>query len=189
MVWWNFYFIVKTCLHFTGYMHAGFLLNLLLLLTVVITIHDYWPRAELIRRLRLAVALPLSLALFYSETWLPPVGTVYRFFADPATRPSAGYVWQFFLNSLNPWMIGGAALILAVLWLADKRLIRLSALNFILLGAIAANNLNSPSVDNSVRFFETEAKRVVRLDLGAGLLSDIPGVRTVNGFVALLKVF
>jgi len=168
MVWWNFYFIVKTCLHFTGYMHAGFLLNLLLLLTVVITIHDYWPRAELIRRLRLAVALPLSLALFYSETWLPPVGTVYRFFADPATRPSAGYVWQFFLNSLNPWMLGGAALILAVLWLADKKLIRLSALNFVLLGAIAANNLNSPTIDTLDRFYEAEAKRAVRLDQGAG---------------------
>lgn len=29
----------------------------------------------------------------------------------------------------------------------------------------------------------------VRVDLGAGLLSDMPGVRSVNGFVALLKVF
>jgi hypothetical protein len=29
----------------------------------------------------------------------------------------------------------------------------------------------------------------VRLDLGAGLLSDMPGVRAVNGFVALLRVF
>jgi hypothetical protein len=29
----------------------------------------------------------------------------------------------------------------------------------------------------------------VRVDLGAGLQSDIPGVRTVNGYVALLRVF
>jgi hypothetical protein len=29
----------------------------------------------------------------------------------------------------------------------------------------------------------------VRLDLGAGLLSDLPGVRSVNGFVAFLRVF
>ena len=29
----------------------------------------------------------------------------------------------------------------------------------------------------------------VRVDLGAGLLSDMPGVRSVNGFVALLRVF
>jgi hypothetical protein len=29
----------------------------------------------------------------------------------------------------------------------------------------------------------------VRLDLGVGLLSDMPGVRSVNGFVALLRVF
>ena len=29
----------------------------------------------------------------------------------------------------------------------------------------------------------------VRMDLGVGLLSDLPGVRTVNGFVALLRVF
>jgi hemolysin activation/secretion protein len=29
----------------------------------------------------------------------------------------------------------------------------------------------------------------VRMDLGMGVLSDMPGVRTVNGFVALLRVF
>jgi hypothetical protein len=29
----------------------------------------------------------------------------------------------------------------------------------------------------------------MRVDLGAGLLSDMPGVRSVNGFVALLRVF
>jgi hypothetical protein len=29
----------------------------------------------------------------------------------------------------------------------------------------------------------------IRVDLGAGLLSTLPGVRTVNGFVALLRVF
>jgi hypothetical protein len=27
------------------------------------------------------------------------------------------------------------------------------------------------------------------MDLGMGVLSDMPGVRTVNGFVALLRVF
>jgi len=29
----------------------------------------------------------------------------------------------------------------------------------------------------------------VRVDLGAGLQSDIAGVKTVNGYVALLRVF
>ena len=29
----------------------------------------------------------------------------------------------------------------------------------------------------------------VRVDLGVGLLSTLPGVRSVNGFVALLRVF
>jgi hypothetical protein len=29
----------------------------------------------------------------------------------------------------------------------------------------------------------------VRLDLGMGLLSDMPGVRSINGMVAFLRVF
>ena len=29
----------------------------------------------------------------------------------------------------------------------------------------------------------------LRVDLGVGLQSDIPGLRTVNGYVALLRVF
>ena len=167
MIWWNFYFIAKTLLHFKNYIHAGFLWNFLLLVAVLLPLPEKLPRAVLIRRLRSAIAAILAIALFWSETWLPPAGAVWKFFADPATRPSAGYVWQFLLSSLNPWLFAAMGLTLAAVWMAEKRRIRLAPLDFILLGIIGVTGLHG-SVSNIDRFYETESKREVRLDKGSG---------------------
>ena len=163
MVFWNFYFLAKAFLHFRGYLHAGFLWNFLLLLAVAIPITRRVPRAGLIKKLRMAAAIPLGLMLFWSETWLPAPATIWHFFSDPASRPSAAYAWQFTIQNFSPWMVAGVAAAFFVSLAASKRQIRLTPLTFLLVAAmgITGPRHTSGEIDE---FYKSESLREVRLN-------------------------
>ncbi|MBV1776733.1 cellulose biosynthesis protein BcsG [Burkholderiaceae bacterium DAT-1] len=80
---WNIYFIAKFILYFGNFIDFHLLPNLLLAISV------YFPlKALRWRQARLIVAIPCAIALFYHDTWFPPVGRVLS---------QAGY-----MNSFSP---------------------------------------------------------------------------------------
>lgn len=71
MSFWSFYFLGKVGLYYAGYLGFHWLLNLLLAVAVL------WPVASPgVRRARLALALPLAVALLYYDSHLPPIARV-----------------------------------------------------------------------------------------------------------------
>lgn len=64
---WNFYFIAKLFLYFGHYIDFHVLANLAFALFLVIPVQH--PRLKLLRQL---LAVPIGVALFYYDTWLPP---------------------------------------------------------------------------------------------------------------------
>jgi cellulose synthase operon protein YhjU len=160
MTWWNFYFIAKAGLHFKGYLNAAPLWNFLLFAAVVTPIPEKWQRAALLRRLRAGAGAVMALTLLWSETWLPPPAAIWKFLANPSTRPSFEYAWRFLTNSLNPWLLAAAAGLLAAAWAAQKNRIRLTPLTLVLLTAIAATAAKGTQ-GTIERFHEQEAGREV----------------------------
>ncbi|MEI6737771.1 MAG: cellulose biosynthesis protein BcsG, partial [Pseudomonadota bacterium] len=69
---WNFYFIAKLFLFGGRYIDFHVLPNLLFAGLLVIPVKH--PRLRLLRQI---IAVPAAIALFYHDTWLPPISRLF----------------------------------------------------------------------------------------------------------------
>ncbi|MBI3479332.1 MAG: cellulose biosynthesis protein BcsG [Nitrosomonadales bacterium] len=123
---WNFYFIAKLFLYFGHYAGFHVWLNLAFAISLVVPIPERYARYKLARQL---IAIPAGIALFYYDTWLPPITRVFAQ-AGQLEGFSLTYLAELAGRFFNPLVIAALLLLYAIYFLASKRL-RMSSFVFL----------------------------------------------------------
>ncbi|WP_280563527.1 MULTISPECIES: cellulose biosynthesis protein BcsG [unclassified Chromohalobacter] len=127
---WNLYFIIKLVLYWRGAIGFDVLANLVFAAFLLMPLPPLW-----LHRLRHVVAIPISVALFYYDTWLPPFERLLAQSSQVAAL-STDYLldlaervidWQwigvFFVLAVGygfiaPWVRVTVPVVIALIWLA-----------------------------------------------------------------------
>lgn len=136
---WNFYFLLKFGLLWYGYLNFHALSNLVFLAWLLLPL----PSARL-HRLRSVIAIPIGLALFWHDTWLPGLNSLLSQ-GDQLAGFSAAYLLDLMNRFIN-WQMIGAAFVLLVLYLFVAQWIRVSVLVSLMLIWLNVINLAGPSL-------------------------------------------
>ncbi|ROR95224.1 cellulose biosynthesis protein BcsG [Raoultella terrigena] len=118
---WNFYFLVKFALLWAGYLNFHPMLNLVFLAFLLVPLPKYK-----LHRLRHWVAIPVGIALFWHDTWLPGPESIFSQGSQLAGF-SADYIWDLVTRFIN-WNMVGAFFVLLVLWLFISQWLRVTVL-------------------------------------------------------------
>lgn len=123
---WNYYFIAKLFLYFGHYMGFHVWLNLPFAIFLSIPIPERYKR---LRPLRQAIAIPVGIALFYYDTWLPPIT---RAFAQASQIEgfSGSYLLELAGRFFDPLVVAALVLIYVIYYFAKKKL-RISSFVYI----------------------------------------------------------
>ncbi|QCT18936.1 cellulose biosynthesis protein BcsG [Jejubacter calystegiae] len=118
---WNFYFLAKFALLWTGYLNFHALENLVFAAYLLFPLPN--PR---LHRLRHWVGLPIGFALFWHDTWLPGLDSMMS-----QGSQVAGFSWDYILDLTTRfinWQMVGAAFVLLVAWLFISQWVRVTVL-------------------------------------------------------------
>jgi cellulose synthase operon protein YhjU len=118
---WNFYFLAKFALLWTGYLNFHALENLVFAAYLLFPLPS--PR---LHRLRHWVGLPIGFALFWHDTWLPGLDSIMS-----QGSQVAGFSWDYILDLTTRfinWQMVGAAFVLLVAWLFISQWVRVTVL-------------------------------------------------------------
>lgn len=132
---WNLYFLAKFLLVALSMLDFQALPNLLFAAFLLIPLPGKWLRIA-----RQLAALPIGIALFYQDTWLPPFS---RLLAQPGVLD---FSWNYLLELLGRfinWNLMGALALLLVGYLYLRHWLRLSTLSLLGLGWLAVGGLPS----------------------------------------------
>ncbi len=175
---WDLYFIAKLYLYFGHFMGFHAWPNLAFALFLIAPVPGRLSRLKFVRRI---VAFPVGIALFYYDTWLPPVRRVIQ-----QTPELKGFTLPYLLELIgrffNPWVVAGLVLAMVIYFFARKRL-RISSFIFLAMlvlllpighaglssgpdGMDSANAAGDPGSDANLTtqldaFFRNEAGRTV----------------------------
>ena len=116
---WNFYFLLKFGLLWTGYLNFHALANLVFMAFLLLPI----PNIRL-HRLRHWIAIPVGFALFWHDTWLPGPQSMLSQGSQVAGF-SADYLLDLVSRFIN-WQMIGAAFVLLVAWLFLSQWLRVT---------------------------------------------------------------
>ncbi len=120
---WNLYFFAKFLLVALGMLDFQALPNLLFAAFLLIPLPGKWLRIA-----RQLLAVPIAIALFYQDTWLPPFS---RLLAQPGVLD---FSWDYLLELLGRfvnWNLLGALTLLLVGYLYLRHWLRLSTLSLL----------------------------------------------------------
>jgi len=165
---WDLYFITKLFLYFGQYMDFHVWPNLALAIFLIIPISDSIKYARRIKQARQAIAIPLGIALFYYDTWFPPIAR-----ALSQTSMVGGfsltYLQELLGRFFNPWVAAGLLLVFAIYYFAAKR-IRVSSVIFVaMLAPMFSIGQGTPRTDD----FATTATQPAVADTNANLSSQL----------------
>ncbi|WP_434638247.1 cellulose biosynthesis protein BcsG [Klebsiella sp. I138] len=118
---WNFYFLVKFALLWAGYLNFHPMLNLVFLAFLLVPLPKYK-----LHRVRHWIAIPLGIALFWHDTWLPGPESIFSQGSQLAGF-SADYLWDLVTRFIN-WNMVGAFFLLLVLWMFISQWLRVTVL-------------------------------------------------------------
>ncbi|AHD15143.1 cellulose synthase operon protein YhjU [Pseudomonas sp. FGI182] len=130
---WNLYFLAKFLLVALGMLDFQALPNLLFAAFLLVPLPGKWLRIA-----RQMVAVPVGIALFYQDTWLPPFS---RLLAQPGVFD---FSWDYLLELLGRfinWNLLGALALLLVGYLYLRHWLRLSTLSLLGLAWLAVGGL------------------------------------------------
>ncbi|RLM26735.1 hypothetical protein BIY29_05210 [Brenneria alni] len=136
---WNVYFLLKFFLLWFGYLNFHPLLNLIFLAFLLMPIP-----AERLHRWRHIMAIPVGLGLFYHDTWLPGVSTIFGQGTQVASF-SGAYLLELFNRFIN-WQMIGAALVIVVAYLFLSQWIRITVFTVAILAWLNMINLTGPMI-------------------------------------------
>ncbi|WP_305256572.1 cellulose biosynthesis protein BcsG [Pseudomonas sp.] len=111
---WNFYFITKLVLLWYGQLNFHALENLAFAAFLLFPLSPHW-----LHRLRHVLAIPLGVALYYYDSWLPPFS---RLLANSAQvgQFSADYMLELAGRFINPtWLAAGLILLVGYLFISQ----------------------------------------------------------------------
>jgi len=169
---WNFYFITKLVLLWYGQLNFHALENLAFAAFLLFPLSPHW-----LHRLRHVLAIPLGVALYYYDSWLPPFS---RLLANSAQvgQFSADYMLELAGRFINPtWLATG--LILLVGYLFISQWIRVTSFTVATLVLVLV-------VGNSQLFVPQQATVAVRLSTavsGAPVAGDAAPVVIDDAFL------
>ena len=121
---WNFYFIAKLFLYFGHYIGFHVLLNLAF--AVLLAIPIPYQRLKLLRQV---LAVPVGIALFYYDTWLPPISRVIAQYSQ-LEGFSLSYLMELAGRFISVPVVAALALLYIVYFFARKKL-RISTFVFL----------------------------------------------------------
>lgn len=130
---WNLYFLAKFLLVALGMLDFQALSNLLFAAFLLVPLPARWLRIA-----RQLAAVPIGIALFYQDTWLPPFS---RLLAQPGVFD---FSWDYLLELLGRfinWNLLGALALLLVGYLYLRHWLRLSTLSLLGLAWLAVGGL------------------------------------------------
>ncbi|MBV6272395.1 cellulose biosynthesis protein BcsG [Alcaligenaceae bacterium CGII-47] len=111
---WNLYFLAKLALLWTGSLNFHAYPNLVFAAALLIPLPPLW-----LHRLRNIIAIPIGAALFYHDTWLPPISRAIEGLVEISTF-SYDYLLELATRLFDLSLIGAAILLLvAYLFLAQ----------------------------------------------------------------------
>ncbi len=122
---WNLYFLAKFVLLWMGLLDFNALLNLLFATGLLLPLPGVW-----LPRLRQVIAVPLGIALFYKDTWYPPLRRLFE--QSEVLAFSWAYVADLLSRFVN-WDVVGVILALVLAYLFIAPWLRLTLLNVTLL--------------------------------------------------------
>src|SRR5690625_1720681 len=126
---WNFYFFSKLLLYWGGYINLHVFYNLLFAAALLIPLPPVW-----LHRLRHLIAVPVGVALFYYDTWLPPFR---RLLEQPEVLQfSNDYLLELASRFIN-WELVGAGFIALVVFLFLSQWLRMSMFTMLALFGLA----------------------------------------------------
>ncbi|WP_324730869.1 cellulose biosynthesis protein BcsG [Pseudomonas paeninsulae] len=111
---WNFYFITKLVLLWYGQLNFHALENLAFAAFLLLPLPPQW-----LHRLRHVLAIPLGVALYYYDSWLPPFS---RLIASSAkvSQFSPDYMLELLGRFINPtWLAAGLILLVGYLFVSQ----------------------------------------------------------------------
>ncbi|AUX91795.1 cellulose biosynthesis protein BcsG [Mixta gaviniae] len=135
---WNFYFLIKFALLWFGYLNFHALANLVFLAWLLLPLPS-----ERLHRLRSWISLPIGIALFWHDTWLPGPQSILSQGGQVAGF-SGAYLLDLFNRFIN-WQMVGAAFVMLVLYLFISQWVRITVLVSLLLIWINLINIAGPS--------------------------------------------
>ncbi|HDS1151240.1 TPA: cellulose biosynthesis protein BcsG [Pluralibacter gergoviae] len=180
---WNFYFMVKFALLWTGYLNFHPLLNLIFLAFLLFPLPG--PRLHAWRNL---IAIIPGIALFWHDTWLPGPQSIFSEGSQLAGF-SADYLLDLVSRFIN-WQMVGLFFVLLVAWLFIAQWLRVT----VFVVAILAWLNISPLVGNITLVPHDEPAAAVTTAPGSApaAAGDIPaqtGAPTSSGISAWLTRF
>ena len=157
---WNFYFLIKFALLWYGYLNFHALSNLVFLAWLLFPL----PGARL-HRLRQWISLPIGVALFWHDTWLPGIHSIMS-----QGSQLAGFSPSYLLDLANRfinWEMIGAGFVLLVLYLFIAQWIRVTVLvslmliwlNVLTIAGPAMNLLPNSAATPTVKLNDTPAAK------------------------------
>ncbi|MET0613065.1 MAG: cellulose biosynthesis protein BcsG [Pseudomonas caspiana] len=117
---WNLYFIIKLALLWGGYLNLQILPNLVFAAVLLVPL-----RHRYLALLRTLIAIPLGVALFYQDTWLPPFS---RLLDQPGVLNFTGDYLLELAGRFIDWNLCGALLVLVVGYFFVRQWLRLTTL-------------------------------------------------------------
>ncbi len=126
---WNYYFITKLFLYLGNYIGFHVWLNLAFASFLAIPIpknHVHFKRLSLSRQV---MAVPAGIALFYYDTWLPPITRIFTQ-SSQLGGFSTTYLMELIGRFINPVVVAGLVLLYAICFFAQKKF-RLSSFVFL----------------------------------------------------------
>ncbi|WP_339491808.1 cellulose biosynthesis protein BcsG [Pseudomonas sp. EA_15y_Pfl2_R67] len=130
---WNLYFILKFVLLWAGYLNLQVLPNLVFAAALLLPLpHRY------LRILRTAIAIPVGVALFYQDTWLPPFS---RLLNQPGVLDFSGAYMVELMGRFIDWNLCALLAVLVVVYAFVRHWLRLTTLSVLGLAWLASANV------------------------------------------------
>ncbi len=130
---WNFYFLAKLALYWTGSINFDVFYNLVFAAFLLIPL-----ASKILHIVRGLIALPVAISLLYYDSWLPPIS---RLIEQPEILQfSNEYLLELTLRFIN-WHLLGAGLIFVVVYLFLTQWLRMTAWTLTALLLVALPNL------------------------------------------------
>ncbi len=136
---WNLYFLAKFALLWFGYLNFHALPNLVFMAFLLMPIPS-----QRLHRWRHYLAIPIGIALFYHDTWLPGINSILS-----QGSQLAGFSAQYLLELINRfinWQMIGTAFVLFIAYLFVAQWVRVTVFTVAALAWLNIVNIAGPAV-------------------------------------------
>ncbi|SHN26367.1 cellulose synthase operon protein YhjU [Pseudomonas asturiensis] len=130
---WNLYFLIKLALLWGGYLNLQVLPNLLFAAVLLVPL-----RNRALAVLRTLIAIPVGVALFYQDTWLPPFS---RLLDQPGVLNFTREYLLELAGRFIDWNVCAALLILVIVFFSVRQWLRLTSLTLASLAWLGGSGL------------------------------------------------